>query len=88
VLFTKLLAQRGAQDSPADAGRGTEVRFARLPSRRVQCCNFVNDLILFRLIVRCVVPVLTLTMAACCVRRLSGGEKERRRAVCGPPTSI
>ena len=38
VLLTELLGERGAHDSAADAGRGREVRLARLSSGRRQSC--------------------------------------------------
>jgi len=42
VLLTELLAERGTHDSATDAGRGIEVRLARLAPRRVQgCCNLL-----------------------------------------------
>lgn len=39
VLLTELLGERGAHDGAADAGRGREVRLARLSSGRRQSCG-------------------------------------------------
>lgn len=43
VLFTQLLAKGRAHDGAADAGRGAEVRLARLPARGVGCCEISNQ---------------------------------------------
>lgn len=42
VLLAKLLAERGAHDVAADAGRSTEVLLARLAPGGVEGCDVVN----------------------------------------------
>ena len=43
VLLTELLGERGAHDSAADAGRGREVRLARLSPGGGQSCTRIHQ---------------------------------------------